>query len=66
MQSDDFDSEDELLRCKKQHMRTIEKKEFKDRCSLCDSILETSEDIKFKLEMKNIVCPVCKEYNIIK
>ena len=47
-------------------MRTIEKKEFKDRCSLCDSILETSEDIKFKREMKNIVCPVCKEYNIIK
>ena len=47
-------------------MRTIEKKKFKDRCSLCDSILETSEDIKSKLEMKNIVCPVCKEYNIIK
>ena len=28
--------------------------------------LEKEYNIKFKLEMKNIVCPVCKEYNIIK
>lgn len=47
-------------------MRIIEKKEFRITCLSCGSVLGVnSGDIKFRLGMKYIVCPVCKEYNII-
>lgn len=47
-------------------MRVIAEKEFRVKCASCESTLGiTSSDLKFRLGMRYIVCPVCGEYGII-